>query len=184
MQHWSWNIDHRFQSIDRHTLESQSKILSRSPVAALWTFARLDTMRVSIDWWSRSRHLYGNLRAIHSSRGRCHSGSDELNILHRPLVEDRCGRSSLDSTVCWWLSFVERVHEDGGFESKQAIVNTIVSIVEENPEAKEIVKCEPSSSAKRSFLLGLGVTPLFKLIEGSEHISEEKREKKSGNDGK
>lgn len=29
------------------------------------------------------------------------------------------------------------LREEGGFEYKKAIVNTIISIVEENPEAKE-----------------------------------------------
>jgi len=29
------------------------------------------------------------------------------------------------------------LREDGGYEYKKAIVNTIISIIEENPEAKE-----------------------------------------------
>ena len=32
------------------------------------------------------------------------------------------------------------LREEGGFEYKKAIVNTIISIVEENPEAKEAGK--------------------------------------------
>ena len=33
------------------------------------------------------------------------------------------------------------LREEGGYEYKKAIVNTIISIVEENPEAKEAGKC-------------------------------------------
>jgi hypothetical protein len=33
------------------------------------------------------------------------------------------------------------LREEGGYEYKKAIVNTIISIIEENPEAKEAGKC-------------------------------------------
>ena len=36
------------------------------------------------------------------------------------------------------------LREEGGFEYKKAIVNTIISIVEENPEAKEAGQLVPS----------------------------------------
>lgn len=35
------------------------------------------------------------------------------------------------------------LREEGGFEYKKAIVNTIISIVEENPEAKEAGRSAP-----------------------------------------
>ncbi|CAF3902142.1 unnamed protein product [Rotaria sp. Silwood1] len=40
------------------------------------------------------------------------------------------------------------LREEGGYEYKKAIVNTIISIVEENPEAKE-ADCEHTSLATR-----------------------------------
>jgi coatomer subunit gamma len=39
------------------------------------------------------------------------------------------------------------LREEGGYEYKKAIVNTIISIVEENPEAKEAGKRSVGSLA-------------------------------------
>jgi coatomer protein complex subunit gamma len=62
------------------------------------------------------------------------------------------------------------LREEGGYEYKKAIVNTIISIVEENPEAKEAGR-----KANLIFFLNyfyfIGLTHLCEFIEDCEHTS-------------
>ncbi|CAF2241695.1 unnamed protein product [Rotaria magnacalcarata] len=72
------------------------------------------------------------------------------------------------------------LREEGGYEYKKAIVNTIISIVEENPEAKEaglahlcefIEDCEHKSLATRILhLFGSAVNALAKFGAASEEL--------------
>jgi coatomer protein complex subunit gamma len=57
---------------------------------------------------------------------------NQLHISYRSL----CQKFPRKHTVL--MTFLANMlREEGGYEYKKAIVNTIISIVEENPEAKE-----------------------------------------------
>ena len=62
------------------------------------------------------------------------------------------------------------LREEGGYEYKRAIVNTIISIVEENPEAKEAGK-SPVHLLLIDRLRELGLAHLCEFIEDCEHTS-------------
>lgn len=63
--------------------------------------------------------------------------SDEFKIVVVDAIRSLCLKFPRKHTVM--MSFLaSMLREDGGFEYKQAIVNTIISIIEENPEAKEV----------------------------------------------
>jgi len=62
--------------------------------------------------------------------------SDEFKIVVVDAIRSLCLKFPRKHTVM--MSFLaSMLREDGGFEYKQSIVNTIISIIEENPEAKE-----------------------------------------------
>lgn len=64
------------------------------------------------------------------------------------------------------------LREEGGYEYKKAIVNTIISIVEENPEAKEAGHIDlPCSSRRSNNLSEIGLAHLCEFIEDCEHTS-------------
>lgn len=73
-----------------------------------------------------SKHLFKKINIFFRYR---------LNIFNRSL----CQKFPRKHTVL--MTFLSNMlREEGGYEYKKAIVNTIISIVEENPEAKEAGK--------------------------------------------
>ncbi|TKR82477.1 hypothetical protein L596_016197 [Steinernema carpocapsae] len=89
--------------------------------------------------------------------------SDEFKIVVIEAIRSLCGRyPRKHATMMNFLS--KMLRDDGGFEFKKAIVNTITTIIEENTEAKEyglmhlcefIEDCEHSVlAAKVLYLLG------------------------------
>ena len=66
------------------------------------------------------------------------------------------------------------LREEGGYEYKKAIVNTIILIIEENPEAKEAGRDFLNYFSMIFFykiLNFLGLTHLSEFIEDCEHTS-------------
>ncbi|CAF0838958.1 unnamed protein product [Brachionus calyciflorus] len=62
--------------------------------------------------------------------------SDEFKIVVVDAIQSLCLKFPRKHNVM--MSFLaSMLREDGGFEYKKAIVNTIIAIIEENPEAKE-----------------------------------------------
>jgi coatomer protein complex subunit gamma len=63
------------------------------------------------------------------------------------------------------------LREEGGYEYKKAIVNTIISIIEDNPEAKEAGRIFQLFISLYIFLFFIGLTHLCEFIEDCEHTS-------------
>lgn len=63
--------------------------------------------------------------------------SDEFKIVVVEAIQSLCSKFPRKHNVM--MTFLaSMLREDGGFEYKRAIVNTIIVIIEENPEAREI----------------------------------------------
>ncbi|CAF5168349.1 unnamed protein product, partial [Rotaria sp. Silwood1] len=62
--------------------------------------------------------------------------SDQFKTVVVDVIKSLCQKFPRKHTVL--MTFLSNMlREEGGYEYKKAIVNTIISIVEENPEAKE-----------------------------------------------
>ena len=72
--------------------------------------------------------------------------SDEFKTVVVEAIQSVCIKFPRKHHVL--MSFLSSMaREEGGFEYKKAIVNTIVTIVEENPEAKEAGRSSQSCDA-------------------------------------
>lgn len=79
--------------------------------------------------------------------------SDEFKIVVVEATRSLCSKFRRKHAVM--MSFLSSMlHEEGGYEYKKAIVDTIIAIIEDNPEAKEA-----------------GLSHLCEFIEDCEHVS-------------